>query len=73
MPVSNAIRIFAGLLALLGALNLILMLLADFVQDMVPYPLKPVTSFTDALLLFAVGGGVYMLAVIGLGKMGGKH
>ena len=71
MPVTTAIRVFALLLTIFGAINLVVLALSDHLQSFVPAVLRPAATFAEALALFGVGAVVTLLADIA-GK-GGKH
>ena len=74
MPINYLIRAFAALLALFGALNLLVLGLSDHLQSVVPMILRPASTFGQALALFGVGASVYMLGEIaGRVGRGGGH
>ena len=64
MPINFAIRLFSGLLALMGALNLVVLALSDHLQSLVPIVLRPAATFSQALALFGVGASVHVLSEI---------
>ncbi len=64
MPINFAIRVFSGLLALMGAINLVVLALSDHLQSVVPMILRPAATFSQALALFGVGASVHVLAEI---------
>ena len=64
MPINFAIRLFSGLLALIGALNLVVLALSDHLQSLVPIVLRPAATFSQALALFGVGASVHVLSEI---------
>ncbi|WGM39147.1 hypothetical protein [Caulobacter sp. NIBR1757] len=61
MPLTTIFRVFAAILALFGMLNFILLVLADPIGRFSPVALGATTSLTDAILLFGVGAGVWVL------------
>lgn len=74
MPINYLIRVFAAVLALFGAFNLLVLGLSDHLQSVVPMILRPASTFTQALALFGVGGSVYMLCdIAGRVGRGGGH
>ena len=64
MSINFAIRLFSGLLALMGALNLVVLALSDHLQSVVPIILRPAATFSQALALFGVGASVHVLSEI---------
>ena len=61
MPLTTIFRVFAAILALFGILNFLLLVLADPIGRFSPVALGATTSLTDAILLFGVGAGVWVL------------
>lgn len=72
MPLTTIFRVFAAILALFGILNFILLVLADPIGRFSPVALGATTSLTDAILLFGVGAGVWVLGQ-GPGGRKGHH
>lgn len=62
--VTNAIRIFAGLLTLLGALNLLVLALSASIMKFLPAVQLPAATIEEATNLFGVGAVVYVLTEI---------
>jgi hypothetical protein len=71
MPVIVAIRIFSGLLAILGGANLVVLALSEHLQSAIPWMLHPAATFSQALALFGVGASVHALSEMA-GKRSGK-
>jgi hypothetical protein len=69
LPLTTIFRVFAAILALFGILNFILLVLADPIGRFSPVSIGATTSLTDAILLFGVGAGVW---VLGQGSGGHK-
>lgn len=62
MTLTLVFRVFAGLLAIFGAMNIILLILSERVRAFFPVEFHPVSSLTEATALFGVGAGIYLLA-----------
>ncbi len=71
MSLTLVFRVFAAILALFGILNFVLLVLADPIGRFSPVPVTATTGLTDAILLFGVGAGVWMLG--GGAARHGKH
>lgn len=63
MPLALVFRVFAAILGILGALNVILLVLADPIDRYVPVDVRPMANLTEALILFGVGAGIYLLGM----------
>lgn len=55
-------RVFAGALGVLGAINIVLVILGEALTRYSPVEMRAVGSLTDALAIFAVGAGIYVLS-----------
>ncbi|MDP1737524.1 MAG: hypothetical protein Q8L23_08790 [Caulobacter sp.] len=55
-------RVFAGILGALGALNIVLLILGEALARYSPVELRAVGTLTEALMIFGVGAGIYVLA-----------
>jgi ABC-type Na+ efflux pump permease subunit len=55
-------RVFAALLAIFGAMNILLLVLSEQVQRFFPAQFHAVSSLSQAVALFGVGAGVYLLS-----------
>lgn len=62
MTLTLVFRVFAALLAIFGALNILLLILSDRVLRFFPVEFHPISNLTEAIALFGVGAGVYLLA-----------
>ena len=71
MLLTTVFRVFAAILALFGIVNFVLLILADPIGRFSPVAVGATTSLTDAILLFGVGAGVWVLGQGGAGK--GHH
>ncbi|MFZ5668734.1 MAG: hypothetical protein ACOY4K_04515 [Pseudomonadota bacterium] len=65
MPLALIFRVFAAILGLLGAINIILLVLADAIARYSPVQLQAVGDMTQALMLFGVGAGIFVLSPSG--------
>lgn len=54
-------RIFAAALAIFGALNILLLILSEQVKTFFPAEFTAVSNMGQAIALFGVGAGIYML------------
>lgn len=54
-------RIFAAALAIFGALNILLLVLAEPVKAFFPAGFTPISNMGEAIALFGVGAGVYLV------------
>ncbi len=70
MPLALLFRVFAAILGILGAINVLILVLADPIARFSPVELHAMGSLTEALILFGVGAGIYLL---GLGAGVKKH
>ena len=70
MPLALVFRVFAAILGILGALNVLILVLADPIARYSPLEVHAVGNLTEALILFGVGAGIYLL---GLGAGSQKH
>lgn len=55
-------RVFAGILGAFGALNVVLVVLGEALARYSPVELHAATTLTEAVMLFGVGAGIYVLA-----------
>ncbi|MBI5939999.1 MAG: hypothetical protein HY859_06190 [Caulobacterales bacterium] len=55
-------RIFAGILGAFGALNIVLVVLGGALAQYSPVELHAATTLTEAVMLFGVGAGIYVLS-----------
>lgn len=69
MTLALLFRVFAAILGILGALNVLILVLADPIARYSPVQVQAVGDLTQALVLFGVGAGIYLL---GLGAGGKK-
>ena len=58
-------RVFAGILGAFGALNIVLVVLGEALARYSPVQLHAATTLTEALMLFGVGAGIYVLSPAG--------
>lgn len=72
MPLALVFRVFAAILGLLGAVNVILLVLAEPIARYSPVPMHPMASLTEGLILFGVGAGIYLLGM-GYGPRKAHH
>lgn len=63
MPLALVFRVFAAILGILGAINIVLLILADPISRYSPVPVQAVGNLTEALVLFGVGAGIYLLGL----------
>jgi hypothetical protein len=61
MSLAFVFRVFAAILGLLGAINVVLLVLADPIARYSPVQVQAVGNLTEALILFGVGAGIYLL------------
>jgi hypothetical protein len=62
---ASIFRVFAGILGVLGALNVVLVVLSDAITRYSPVQLQAVGTLTEALMLFGVGAGIFVLSPSG--------
>ena len=62
MALVMVFRVFAALLAIFGALNILLLILSDQVQRFFPAQFHAISSLPQAVGLFGVGAGIYLLS-----------
>ena len=55
-------RVFAAILGVLGAINIVLLVLGEALARYSPVELRAVGTLTEALMIFAVGAGIYVLS-----------
>ena len=55
-------RVFAAILGVLGAINIVLLVLGDALARYSPVELHAVGTLSQALMLFGVGAGVYVMS-----------
>jgi len=55
-------RVFAAILGVLGAINIVLLVLGEAIARYSPVQLQAVGSLSEALAIFAVGAGIYVLS-----------
>lgn len=55
-------RVFAGVLGLLGAINIVLLILGEALDRYSPVEMRAVGTLTEALMIFGVGAGIYVLS-----------
>lgn len=58
-------RVFAAILGVLGAINIVLLVLGEALARYSPVELHAVGTLPEALMLFGVGAGVYVLSPAG--------
>ncbi len=63
MPLALVFRVFAAILGILGALNVVLLVLAEPIARYSPVPMHAMANLTEALILFGVGAGIYLLGM----------
>ncbi|WP_425993780.1 hypothetical protein [Caulobacter sp. DWR1-3-2b1] len=68
MTLTLVFRVFAALLAIFGAMNILLLVLSERVRSFFPVEFHPVSNLTEATALFGVGAGIYLLAASGAHK-----
>jgi hypothetical protein len=61
MSLAFVFRVFAAILGLLGAINVVLLVLADPIARYSPVQVQAVGNLTEALIRFGVGAGIYLL------------
>lgn len=59
---ANLFRLFAAVLGVLGAINIVLLVLGEAIARYSPVQLQAVGSLSEALAIFAVGAGIYVLS-----------
>ncbi len=62
MSLTGVFRVFAAILAIFGALNILLLILSDRVLAFLPVEFHPISTLTEATTLFGVGAGIYLLS-----------
>ena len=62
MSLTGVFRVFAAILAIFGALNILLLILSDRVLSFLPVEFHPISTLTEATTLFGVGAGIYLLS-----------
>lgn len=72
MPLAFVFRVFAAILGLLGLLNVLILVLADPIARYSPVEVRAMGSLSEALLLFGVGAGIYLLGM-GAGPRKANH
>lgn len=55
-------RVSAGILGVLGVINIVLVILGEALTRYSPIEMHAVTNLTEALMLFGVGAGIYVLS-----------
>ncbi len=55
-------RVFAGILGAFGALNIVLVVLGAALAQYSPVELHAATNLSEAVMLFGVGAGIYVLS-----------
>lgn len=73
MPLALVFRVFAAILGILGLLNVLLLVLADPIARYSPVQVQAVGNLTEALILFGVGAGIYLLGLGAGGKKSHGH
>ncbi len=63
MPLAFVFRVFAAILGLLGLLNVLILVLAEPLARYSPVEVRAMGSLSEALLLFGVGAGIYLLGM----------
>jgi len=63
MPLAFVFRVFAAILGILGAINILLLILAEPIARYSPVPVQPVGSLTESVILFGIGAGIYLLSL----------
>lgn len=63
MPLALVFRVFAALLGILGALNVLLLVLAEPIARYSPIQMHAMANLTEALILFGVGAGIYLMSM----------
>lgn len=58
-------RVFAGILGAFGALNIVLVVLGEALAHYSPVDLHAATTLSEAVMLFGVGAGIYVLSPAG--------
>ena len=59
---SMIFRVFAAILGVLGAINIVLLVLGEALARYSPVEMHAVGTLTEALMLFGVGAGIYVLS-----------
>lgn len=59
---ATVFRVFAAILGVLGAINIVLLVLGDAIARYSPVQLQAVGNLSEALMIFAVGAGIYVLS-----------
>ncbi len=62
---SMIFRVFAAILGVLGAINIVLLVLGEALARYSPVEMHAVGTLTEALMLFGVGAGIYVLSPAG--------
>ena len=55
-------RVFAGILGAFGALNIVLVVLGEALARYSPVDLHAAATLSEAVMLFGVGAGIYVLS-----------
>lgn len=63
MPLALVFRVFAAILGILGAINVLILVLQDPIARYSPVELHAMGNLTEALILFGVGAGIYLLGL----------
>lgn len=58
-------RVFAAILGVLGAINIVLLVLGEALARYSPVEMRAVGTLTEALMIFGVGAGIYLLSPVG--------
>ena len=62
---SMIFRVFAAILGVLGAINIVLLVLGEALARYSPVEMHAVGTLAEALMLFGVGAGIYVLSPTG--------
>lgn len=73
MPLALVFRVLAAILGILGAINVLIIVLAEPLARYSPVELHAMGSLTEALILFGVGAGIYLLGLGAGGKRAHGH
>ncbi|MDO8297828.1 MAG: hypothetical protein Q7T19_15485 [Caulobacter sp.] len=60
--IAMVFRVFAAILGVLGAINIVLLVLGEAIARWSPVEMRAIGTLTEALMLFGVGAGIYVLS-----------
>lgn len=63
--ITMVFRVFAAILGVLGAVNIVLLVLGEAIARYSPVEMRAIGTLPEALMLFGVGAGIYVLSPAG--------